>query len=88
MLNGLSDIHIELHLGINDEDGEDNANSIREILLEECDIGGQHIFHSIERTMKADTSRALFFKHNEILCNSIFSDLDNWLKSKFEDAKQ
>jgi hypothetical protein len=64
-IRGLSDIDIELHLGINDEDGEDYANSIREILLEECDVDGQRIFHSIERTMKADTSRALFYTHNE-----------------------
>jgi hypothetical protein len=34
-IHGLSNIDIELHLGINDEDGEDYANSIREILLEE-----------------------------------------------------
>jgi hypothetical protein len=85
-IHGLSDTAIELHLGINDEDGEDYANSIREILLEECDIDGQRIFHSIERTMKVDTSRALLSKHNEILCNSILSDLDNWPKAKFEDA--
>jgi hypothetical protein len=36
--------------------------------------------------MKADTSIALFSKHNEILCNSILSDLDNWHKAKFVDA--
>jgi hypothetical protein len=36
--------------------------------------------------MKVDTSRALFSKHNKILCNSILSDLDNWLKAKFLDA--
>jgi hypothetical protein len=28
-IHGLSDIYIELHLGINDEEGEDYANSIR-----------------------------------------------------------
>jgi hypothetical protein len=80
-IHGLSDIDIELHLGINDEDGEDYANSIREIVLKECDIDGQRIFHSIGCTMMIDTFRALFSKHNEILCNSILSDIDNWLKA-------
>jgi hypothetical protein len=46
-IHGLSDIDIELHLGSNDEDGEDYVNSIRKILLEECNIDGQRIFHSI-----------------------------------------
>jgi hypothetical protein len=39
-IHGLSDIDIEIHLCINDEDGEDYANFIRDILLEECDIYG------------------------------------------------
>jgi hypothetical protein len=85
-IHGLSYIDIELHLGTDNNDGEDYANSIREILPEECDIDGQRIFHSIEHTMKSDTSRAIFSKHNKILCNSILSDLDNWLSSKFADA--
>jgi hypothetical protein len=85
-IHRLSDIEIEPHLGINDEDGKYYANSIREILLEECDIDRQRIFHSIERTTKADTSIDLFSKHNDILCNSILSDLDNWPKAMFEDA--
>ena len=58
----------------------------RELLLEETDIDGQRIFHSIERTMKSDTIRALFSKQNDILCNSILSELDNWLQSKFQDT--
>jgi hypothetical protein len=33
--------------------------------------------------MTSDTTRALFSKHNEILCNTILSDLNNWLCSKF-----
>jgi hypothetical protein len=36
--------------------------------------------------MKADTSRAIFSKHNKIMCNSILSDLDNWISAKFVDA--
>jgi hypothetical protein len=76
----------ELHLGNDSEDGEDYANSIRQLILEECDIDGQQIFHSVERTMKADTSRVILSKQNEMLCNSNLSDLDNWLSSKFNDA--
>jgi hypothetical protein len=72
--------------GENNEDGEYYANSIREILLKECNIDGKLIFHSIERTMKVDTSRALFSEHNEILCNSILSDLDTWFRAKLADA--
>jgi predicted component of type VI protein secretion system len=36
--------------------------------------------------MKVDTTCALFSKQNEILCNSILSDLDSWLSIKFGDA--
>jgi hypothetical protein len=36
--------------------------------------------------MKADTTRALFSKWNEITCKSILSDLDSWLSIKFGDA--
>jgi hypothetical protein len=46
-IHGLSDIDIELHIGTDNDDGEDYANSIRYFLLEECDIDGQRIFHSI-----------------------------------------
>jgi hypothetical protein len=36
--------------------------------------------------MNADTSSAILSKHTEILCNSILSDLDNWLTAKIKDA--
>jgi hypothetical protein len=36
--------------------------------------------------MKADTSRAIFSKHNKIMCHSILADLDNWISAKFVDA--
>jgi hypothetical protein len=55
-IHGLSDIDIELHLGTDNDDGEDYANSIRYFLLEECDIDVQRIFHLIEPAMKSDTS--------------------------------
>jgi hypothetical protein len=76
-IDGIYDIDVELHIGTDCDDGEDYPNLIRDILLKECDIDRQCIFHSIERTIKSDTSRAIFSKQNEIMCNSIFSDLDN-----------
>jgi hypothetical protein len=85
-IHGLSDINVELHLVTDSDDGEDYANSIRELLLEECDIDGQHIVHLIKSMIKSDTSRAIFSKQNEILCNSILSDLENWLSSKFTES--
>jgi hypothetical protein len=81
--HGLFDIDTERHRDTDTEDDDEYANTIREALLEECDIDGQRIFHSIERTIKSDTTRAIFSKQNEILCNSILSYLYNWLTSKF-----
>jgi hypothetical protein len=86
-LHGLADIDNELHLGNDSDDGEDYSSSIRDLLLDKPDINDQRIFHSIERTMKADTTRALFFKQNAILCNSILSDLDSWLSNKCDEAQ-
>jgi hypothetical protein len=36
--------------------------------------------------MKYDTTRAIFSKQNEMLCNTILCDLDTWLSSKFIDS--
>jgi predicted component of type VI protein secretion system len=36
--------------------------------------------------MKDDTIHALFSEQNEILCNSILSNLDAWLTTKFSNA--
>jgi hypothetical protein len=83
-LHGFADIDIEFHLGSDSEDGKDYSSSIRDLLLDERDIDDQHIFHSIERTMKADTIHALFSKQNEILCNSILSDLDACLTTHIQ----
>jgi hypothetical protein len=86
------DIDIEFNLGNEPNDVEDYYSSIRDLfldlLLDELDIAGQCIFHSIERTMKSDTTQALFSKQNEILCNSILSDLDSWLIIKLYEALQ
>jgi hypothetical protein len=75
-IHGLSDIDIELHLENDCDNGEDYSNITRELLLNKLGIDGHQIFHSIEHTMKADTTRALFSKQNEILCNTILSGLD------------
>jgi hypothetical protein len=56
----LSEIDIEFHLGNDCDDREEYSNTIRELLLNELDIDGNWIFHSIEHTLKADTARALF----------------------------
>jgi hypothetical protein len=85
-IHGLSDIDIELHLGNACDNEEGYSNTIRELLRDELDISGQRIFNSIERTMKANITVALFSKQNEILCNTILSDLDTWLCAKFIDA--
>jgi hypothetical protein len=85
-LHVLADIDIEFHLGNESDDGEDYSSSIRDLLTDERDIDDQHIFHSIERTMKANIIRTLFSKQNESFCNSILSDLDAWLTTKFSDA--
>jgi hypothetical protein len=85
-IHGLLDIDIELYLGNDSEDGDDYSNIIRELLIDELDTHDQRIFHAIERTMESDTICALFSKHNKILCNTILSDLDTWLCSKFIDT--
>jgi hypothetical protein len=85
-IHGLFCIDKEQHMGTATDDSEDYTNTIRKLLLEECNIDGQRPFHSIERTTKCGTTRAIFSKQNKILCNSILSDLDNWLTSKLIDA--
>jgi hypothetical protein len=85
-LHGLDDIDIECHLGNNSDDGEDYSSSIRGLLLDKRDIDDQRIFYSVKQTMKANTICALFLKQNEIVCNSILSDLYAWLTTKLSDA--
>jgi hypothetical protein len=65
------------------DNGEDISNSIPEIFLEASDDSGQRLFHSIERTMKYDTTRAIFTKQNQDACNKIFNDIDTWLSSNY-----
>jgi hypothetical protein len=86
-IHGLADIDIDIHLGNYIDDGEDVSNSIREIFLEASDNNWEHLFHSIERTIKSDTIRAIFTKQNQDACNKILNDSDAWLSSKFIDAQ-
>jgi hypothetical protein len=67
-IHGRSDIDIERHFGNNMDDGEYISNSIREILLDASDDNGLRLFHSIERTTKSDTIRAIFTKQNQDAC--------------------
>jgi hypothetical protein len=52
--------------------------------MNEVDVEGDPIFHSIERTMKDDTNRALFLEPNNDLCMEILEDIEGWLAQKFE----
>jgi hypothetical protein len=81
-INGLADIDIDRHLGNDIDDGEDISNSIRAIFLEASDDNGEGLFHSIERTMKSDMTRAIFTKQNQDACNQFFNDIDTWLTSQ------
>jgi hypothetical protein len=58
----LADIDIDRQLGIDIDGGEDISNSIREIFLKAPNSNSERRFHSIERTMKYDTIRAIFTK--------------------------
>jgi hypothetical protein len=69
------------------DDGEDLSNSIREIFLDASDESGQHLFYSIERTMKSSVTRAMFTKQNQNECIEILNDIDTWLNSKFSDSQ-
>jgi hypothetical protein len=85
-IHELADIDIDRHLGNDMDDSEDISHSIHDIFLEASDESGQHLFHSIERTMKADTTRSIFTKQNQSACIEILNDIDTWLSSKFSDS--
>jgi hypothetical protein len=36
--------------------------------------------------MASDTIRDIFTKQNQVACNTILNDLDNWICDKFSDA--
>jgi hypothetical protein len=86
-IHGLADIAIDRHLGNDMDDGEDISHSIRGIFIEASDESGQHLFHSIKRTMKSDTTRSIFTKQNQSACIEILNNIDTWLSSKFSDSQ-
>jgi hypothetical protein len=51
------------------------------------DDNGERLFHSIERTMKSDTTRDILTKQNQDALYEILKDIDTWLSSKFIDAQ-
>jgi hypothetical protein len=60
--------HIDKEISLDDDTtGEPISSTIRQMLMDEVDVEGEPIVHSIERIMKADTNRALFLEpYNDI----------------------
>jgi hypothetical protein len=54
------------------------------MLMDEVDVEGDPVFHSIKITMKEDTNRAIFLEHNTDLCMTILENIEGWLAQKFE----
>jgi hypothetical protein len=52
--------------------------------MDEVDVERGPIFHSIERTMKADMNRALLLEPTNDICMEILEDTEGWLAQKFE----
>jgi hypothetical protein len=86
-IHGFAGINIERRLGNDIDDGEDISLSIREIFLEASDDNGERLFHSIERTVKSDMTRAIFTKQHQDACNEILNEIDTCLSSKFIEAQ-
>jgi hypothetical protein len=87
VIYGLAEIDIDRHLGNDMDDGEEISNSIHKIFLETSDESGQRLFHSIKRTMKLDSTRAIFTKQNQNACNKILNDSDTWFISKLSESQ-
>jgi hypothetical protein len=60
------------------------SSTIHQMLMDEVDVEGEPIFHTIERTMKNDTNRALFLDSNNYFCMTILDDIEDWMVQKFE----
>jgi hypothetical protein len=67
-----------------DTTGELLNSSIRQLLMDEVDVEGEPIFHSVELMMKDDTNRVLFTEPNQDLCSSILNDIERWMANKCE----
>jgi hypothetical protein len=79
----LCNIDKEIPMGYDTTD-ELLKSSIRQLIMDEVDVEGEPIFHSVERTMKDDTNRVLFTEPNQDLCSFILNDIETWMAYKFE----
>jgi hypothetical protein len=82
-MHHLCHIDKEISLGY-DTIGEPISSTIRQILMDEVDVEWDPIFHSIEKTMRADTNIALLLETNNDLCMAILEDIEGWLAQKFK----
>jgi hypothetical protein len=82
-MHHLCHIDKEISLGY-DTTSEPISSTIRKMLMDEVDVEGDPIFHSIERTMKAAMNRALFLEPSNDLCMVMLEDIEGWLAQKFE----
>jgi hypothetical protein len=73
----------EISLGY-DTTGELISSTIRQMIMDEFDVEGDTIFHSIEIKIKEDTNIAIFLEPNNDLCMAILEDIEGWLAQKFE----
>jgi hypothetical protein len=67
-----------------DTAGELISSTVRQMIMDEVDVEGDPILHSIKRTMKEDTNREIFLEPNNDLCMAILEDIEGWLAQKFE----
>jgi hypothetical protein len=68
-MHHLCHIDKEISLGY-DTTGEPISSTIRQMIINEVDVEGDPILHSIERTTKYDTND---------LCMKILEDIEGWL---------
>jgi hypothetical protein len=56
--------------------------------MDEVDVEGKPIFHSIEQKMKDDMNRVLFTEPSKNLCSYILKDIETWMANKFEHSDE
>jgi hypothetical protein len=72
--------HIDKNISLGyDTTGEPISRTISQMMMDEVDVEGDTIFHSIERTLNEDTNRAIFLEPNNDLCIAILEDIQGWL---------
>jgi hypothetical protein len=77
-MHNLCHIDKDISLGY-DTTGEIITSTIHQMLMDEVDVEVETIFHTIERTMKNYTNRALFLEPNNDLCMAILDDIKSWV---------